>query len=159
MLEAMRWLERSPLGAAMRESVWLFPAVETLHIFGFAVLVGAIVAFDLRLLGLSPGASVERLERHLVPFAAASLLIVLPTGLALFASRASEYFENPVFRLKMVLLALAGLNALAFHRGVYRSVAAWDTASRIPPRARLAGFLSILLWLGIVTAGRWIAYS
>jgi hypothetical protein len=151
-------LENSALGTAMRESPWLFPLVEIAHIFGFAVLVGAITMFDLRCLGVSRRTSARALAAHLVPWTLASLVIVVPSGVALFASRASEYFASPAFRVKLVLIALAGLNALAFHYGPLARVAEWDRDVTAPRAARVGAAISIACWLGVIAAGRLIAY-
>lgn len=142
----------------MRDSRWLYPLVEATHIAAFAVLVGGVFALDLRLLGLSRAASVRALARHLLPWSVAALLVVVPTGLAMFAAEADGLAANAAFRLKLVLLAAAGLNALSFHLGPYRNVAAWDCGVAPPPAARLAGAFSIVLWLGVIFAGRLIAY-
>ncbi|HVE66313.1 MAG TPA: hypothetical protein VNC59_07005, partial [Thermoanaerobaculia bacterium] len=82
--EWLAWLERTPFAAAMRESLWLYPTVETAHIVGFVVLVGAAAMFDLRLLGFSRHLPVDGTARHLLPWSRASLLLVVPTGLLLF---------------------------------------------------------------------------
>lgn len=151
-------LERSPLGAAMRSSLWLFPAVETLHIFGLAMLVGSIVSFDLRVLGLTKTVSVRALERHVVPWALASFALVAATGITLASTKASEYYSNPALRLKLILIVVAGLNALVFHRSVYKRVAEWDTRADAPRGAKLGALASIALWLAVITCGRMIAY-
>jgi hypothetical protein len=155
---AAEWLASTPLSQAMRGSLWLFPVVETVHIAGFAVLVGAVALFDLRVLGCARTLPVRALGRHLLRWALASLLLVVPAGLLLFASQPMEYLANPVFKLKLALLATAGLNAAAFHGGVYRSVAAWDAGNPAPPLARLQAALSLLLWIAVITCGRMLAY-
>lgn len=155
---AAEWLASTPLSQAMRGSLWLYPVVETVHIAGFAVLVGAVALFDLRVLGCARTLPVRALGRHLLRWALASLLLVLPAGALLFASQPQEFLANPVFKLKLALLAAAGLNAASFHAGAYRSVAAWDTGRPAPPLARLQAALSLLLWLAIITCGRMLAY-
>jgi hypothetical protein len=152
------WLERTPFAAAMRESLWLYPAVETAHIVGFVVLVGAAAMFDLRLLGVSRRLPVDETARHLLPWSRASLLLVVPTGLLLFASDASATWANPAFRLKMILLGCAGANALFFHRSTFRTVAAWNRDRPTPARAKGAAVASLLLWTGVISCGRLIAY-
>jgi hypothetical protein len=154
----LAWLERSGLATALRESTWLYPAVETAHILGFVVLVGAAAMWDLRLLGLSRSVSVSGLGRHLLPWARAGLLVAAPTGLLLFMTDATETAANPAFRLKLVLIAAAGLNAAAFHRWTFGSVQSWDQGVGSPLPARLAGALSLALWTSVITCGRLIAY-
>ena len=87
------------------------------------------------------------------------LAVQVTTGFVLFASEATRCWQNSAFRIKMAMLALAGLNALIFHVTVYRRVASWDEAAVTPAGAKLAGCFSILLWFGIVAAGRWIAFT
>lgn len=151
-------LEESGFATALRASVWAYPAVETLHILGFVVLVGAAVMFDLRLLGLSRNLPVSGLARHLLRWSQASALIVVPTGLLLFAAEATTLAGSGVFRLKLVLVALAGVNAAVFHRFTFRTSTSWDRSGPTPPAARTAAFISLLLWTGVITCGRLIAY-
>jgi len=152
------WLETSALAMAMRQWAWLYPIVEILHILGFVVLVGAAFMFDFRLLGLSRRLPVTGMERHLLSWARGALLVVVPTGLMMFAAHATEFVDNPAFRLKLLLLAAAGLNAAVFHRVPFRSVDDWDTDARSPGAARMAAALSLALWTGVISCGRLLAY-
>ena len=152
------WLATTPLSAAMREGAWLYPVVEIVHIAGFSVLVGSVVLFDLRVLGFARTLPVAALGNHLLRWALASVLLVVPAGLLLFSAHPVELANNPAFIVKLVLIALAGCNALAFHLLPYRSVAGWDRDSLAPPLARAGAALSILLWLGVITCGRMLAY-
>jgi len=159
MFSFCQWLENSSWATAIHQSLWLFPMLETAHLFGIVSLVGATSALDLRLIGLTmKGESVSRIARRLLPWAWAGLTIQVVTGFCLFASEATRCFENKAFRIKMVMLVLAGLNALIFHQTVYRRVTTWDEAPATPLGAKFAGCCSILLWFGIVAAGRWIAF-
>lgn len=156
--ELLRWLEATPIAAAVRESPWLYPMIETTHIFGFVILVGAAAMFDLRLFGFSRNLPVDETARHVLPWSRASLLAVVPSGFLLFMSDATGKWANPAFRLKMVLLLLAGLNALLFHRWTFRSVAGWNQNAPSPARAKVAAVASLLLWAGVISCGRLIAY-
>jgi hypothetical protein len=159
MFAFCQWLENSSWATAIHQSLWLFPMLETAHLFGIVSLVGATSALDLRLIGLTmKGEPVSRIAGRLLPWAWAGLTIQVVTGFCLFASEATRCFENKAFRIKMVMLVLAGLNALIFHQTVYRRVTSWDEAPATPVGAKLAGCCSILLWFGIVAAGRWIAF-
>jgi hypothetical protein len=159
MLEFCKWLESREWTVAIHQSLWLFPLIETVHLFGIILLVGATSALDLRLIGWSmKGESVSKIARRLLPWAWIGLTIQVVTGFCLFASEATRCWENKAFRIKMVMLIFAGLNALIFHQTAYRRVAGWDVAPRTPVAAKFAGFFSILLWFGIVAAGRWIAF-
>src|SRR5688572_21351901 len=99
----LTWIERSALGAALREDPWLYPGVEIAHILGFVILVGAAAMFDLRLLGLSPAVSVRALADHLLPWARVGLALAAPTGVLLFISDATTLAVNPAFQVKLLL--------------------------------------------------------
>jgi hypothetical protein len=153
-----KWLEHTAVGTQVRESLWLFPTIETLHLFGIVVLVGSTSALDLRLLNLMMrGEPVSKLAPRLLKWAWAGFAVQVVTGSLLFSSEATRCYDNPAFRLKMLLIALAGVNALGFE-WTYRSVAKWGEGPSTPIAAKAAGCLSILFWFGIVAAGRWIAF-
>ncbi|MCP3136774.1 DUF6644 family protein [Pyxidicoccus xibeiensis] len=152
------WLESTWLADVLRREPLLYPLLETVHILGFVVLVGAAVMFDLRLLGLSRRLPVTELAAHLLPWARRGLAVAAASGALLFLTQATQLGSSPVFGLKLALLLLAGLNAALFHRGVFRSVRDWDTDAAIPPAARVAAVLSVLLWTGVITCGRLLAY-
>jgi hypothetical protein len=159
MLSACKWLEHTSVGTAVRESLWLFPMIETLHLFGIVLLVGSTSALDLRLLGLSlRNQPVSSVAARLLPWAWVGFAVQILTGILLFSSEAAKLYANPAFRLKMLMILLAGINAMVFHWTAYRSVDKWDDAPNTPIRAKVAGALSILFWFGIVAAGRWIAF-
>ena len=153
------WLEQTLVGTTIRESLWLFPVIETIHIFGIILLVGATSILDLRLMGLTfRDEPVSKLAARFIPWAVAGFVIQVTTGLLLFSSEATKMYGNWGFKIKMSLIVVAGLNALIFHSIAYRSVGKWDRDPVGPLSARAAGLVSILLWFGIVAAGRWIAY-
>ncbi|MDR7415483.1 MAG: hypothetical protein QN193_09480 [Armatimonadota bacterium] len=151
-------LERSALGTWMRQALWAYPAAEILHLVGIALVVGSVALFDLRLLGLSPQIPVSALSRHLLPWAWRGFALVVVSGLLMFAAHASAWWANPVFPVKMGLLAAAGLNRTVFHRGVYRTVNAWDQGVPPPRAAKVSGALSLVLWGGVLACGRLLAY-
>ncbi|HUQ75123.1 MAG TPA: DUF6644 family protein [Burkholderiales bacterium] len=155
-------LEASGLGQAMRQWLWLYPAVETIHILGIALLFGSIAVLDLRLLGVSRSVPVRSLARHVLPWSAASFLLIVPSGLAMFVAHASEFISSPVFAIKMCLIMAAGLNAALFHAITFRTADVWDSDEMRklgpPPSARLAGALSLALWASVIACGRLLAY-
>jgi hypothetical protein len=151
-------LESMPLAVAMRQELWLYPIVEIVHITGFVILVGSIVVLDLRLLGLSRTLRVSMLTRHVVPWSVAAFALIVPTGLMMFMAHASDFLTNRAFQLKLLLIMLAGINAAAFHVGVYRSVANWDEHAAPPAAARLHALASLMLWLSVLACGRLLAY-
>ncbi len=138
----------------------MYPLVEIVHIVGFTVLVGAVAMFDLRLLGVgrarpAEALPVQALARHLLPWSWAALVLIVPSGVLMFATQ-PELLENRVFLLKLALIGAAGGNALAFHAGPWRAAARWP--ARAPLRARLHAALSLLLWVAVITCGRLLAY-
>jgi hypothetical protein len=151
-------LEGSALAEAMRHSLWLYPIVEIFHIAGIALLVGTVAAFDLRLLGFAPFVSVRALERTLLPWAWIALIAIVPSGLAMFAAHATELADNPAFRLKLILLVAAGVNAFILHRGALRSAESWDQYQPAPRAAKVTAALSLGIWLSVISCGRLIAY-
>jgi Family of unknown function (DUF6644) len=154
----LRWLENTGVAVVVRESAWLYPAVETVHIFGFVMLVGAASMFDLRLLGASRMLPVSDAARHLLKWSRASLLVVLPSGLLLFMSNATTLSTNPAFRLKLVLLVAAGVNAYMFHRWPFKTVTAWNREIPAPAGAKISAAVSLALWASVISCGRFIAY-
>nr|WP_295834949.1 hypothetical protein [uncultured Azospirillum sp.] len=151
-------LETSGLGDTLRQSLWLYPLVEVLHILGLALLVGSIAAFDLRLMGLHAGLPAGALSRLLLPVAVVGFVLVVPTGILLFISEATALARNPAFLVKMGLMLAALGNIALFHRGAGRRVAGWGGGGRPPPAARAAGAVSLLLWIAVLASGRLIAY-
>jgi hypothetical protein len=146
-------VEHSALGLAMRSSDWLYPAIETAHILSFVVLVGAIVVYDLRILGFRRAIPAVELGRLAIPLAGPALASALMTGLALFSAEASTYATSWIFITKMGLLALAAANIAWVHLSVR------PFADRpIGSIARVGAALSIVLWPSVVVCGRLIAY-
>jgi hypothetical protein len=139
----------------MRDGAWLYPIVEIVHIVGFSILVGAVAMFDLRLLGFGRALPLRALARHLLPWSWAGLALIVPSGLLMFSTQ-PELLDNRAFMLKLILIATAGVNALAFHAGPWRRVASWH--DRAPAWARLHACLSLLLWIGVIACGRLLAY-
>ncbi len=159
MTTAVYALERSDVGRIMRESLWAYPAVETLHIIGLATLYGTILVVDLRLLGLSRGVSAARLARHALPWTVGAFVLQMCTGLLMFTAHAEDFISNDVFILKMGLILTAGANAALLHTGAFRTVAAWDTGVMPPASVRFAAALSIVLWTCVIACGRLLAYT
>ena len=155
-------LEASALGQAMRQSEWLYPAVEIVHIVGIGLLFGSIAILDLRLLGFSRSIPVKRLAGHVLPWTAAAFLLIVPSGLMMFAAQATDYIASPVFAVKICLIMVAGLNAALFHINVFTSVDVWDAEEMRklgpPPTARISAAVSLLVWISVIACGRLLAY-
>jgi len=152
-------IEMSALGVAMRQSLWLYPIVEIVHLTGIALLVGSIAMLDLRLLGFSNSVPVRRLAAHILPWTAASFMLIVPSGLAMFVAHAGDFIASPVFVLKICLILAAGVNAAVFHAGVFRGASDWDVNRAPPAAARVAAALSLALWVSVLACGRLLAYT
>jgi uncharacterized membrane protein len=158
--EFCAWLENTSAGTAIRQSTWLFPTIETIHVLATVLVVGSVTMLDLRLLGLaSRDRSVSELHREVLPWTWASFAVAAIAGMLLFSSSATKYYQNVPFRIKMVLLVLVGLNAAFFELRTFRGVAGWDVGPRIPRSAKIAGGVGIVLWIFVVACGRWIGFT
>jgi hypothetical protein len=147
------------VGSSVRQSLWLFPAIETVHLLGMAVLVVSVATFDLRLLGWTlRRARVSDLSRRLLPWIWSAFAVQVVTGALLFSSEAVKLYDNPAFRLKLLLILLAGVQALLFQFIAHRHFSVWDDRGALPFAARLSGAISLLLWIAIVAAGRLIGF-
>jgi hypothetical protein len=158
LAEALTAIEQWPVAAALRDGRWTYAAVNGAHVTGIALLFGAIVPLDLRLLGLWRQIPIRTLARVLVPVAVFGLLLAASAGVLMFSIRATEYAAKPVFQLKLALIACAVANALLLRRAVAWETARDDAGAAPPGRLRAAGALSILLWLGVIVCGRSIAF-
>ncbi len=142
----------------VRESSWAYPLLEIAHMVGLGLLFGGILVFDLRLLGLARNISLAALSRHVLRLVFVGIAINIASGLAMFASDAPEFAANASFKAKLVLIALALLNAALYQFGPGRRADAFDRNEMPPPRVRLQAALSIGLWFGVIAAGRLMAY-
>jgi uncharacterized membrane protein len=152
------WLETLPLSASIGES-WWFPFLESIHVVSATFVVGSILMVDLRLLGLAAlSHAVSRITKEVVPWTYGACALSVVTGVGMFMSRASHYVDNRAFEVKMALLVLAGINMAAFHLATLRGSARWDTGASTTAASKFAGACSLLLWMGIMLAGRWIGH-
>ena len=148
-------LEQTWIGQSIRESLWLFPAIEAVHLLGLAILGGSVLVVDLRLLGTGlVRASVPAVLASARPWFAGALVLMFCTGIPLFLSEAIKCYYNTSFWVKMSTLPFA----LGFTFGVKGRMAA-DRTLETSARSRLLGVLSIVLWFTVAAAGRWIGLS
>ena len=160
LLEWCRWLENTDWARALSESGYAYPLVEGSHVMALALSIGTVLWFDLRLLGLVMRADrASEVFRQVRPWMFLGFAVMFVTGALLFATRASDAYESPYFRLKLALLGLAAVNIVLFHITVDRRRGQWDDAERPPWRVRLAGGVSLVLWFAIIAAGRIMAYN
>ena len=159
MLAICHWLETTSIGVSIARSPWIFPAIESIHMFGIVAVVGATSILDLRLMGIALNQdSVSSVVRGCVRWVWGGFIVMVVTGTLMFVSEASRCYINPAFRIKVLLLALAGLNALAFHTTIYHGVAKWELDGT-PASAKFIGAFSLVCWFGVIAMGRWIAFS
>ena len=152
------WLEALPISMHIGES-WWFPFLESIHVLTATFLVGTVLMVDLRLLGLAALAHpVTRITSEVLPWTWSASLVSVVTGSALFATRASHYAGNRAFQVKVALLLLAGINMAVFHLVTARGMVRWETAATTTGGARFAGACSLVLWIGVMLAGRWIGH-
>lgn len=160
MFHFAQWLDQTSFGHEMRESLYLFPIVETLHVFGIVSLVSSAALLDLRLFGVGPmrDEPVAKLAKWILPWVILGFIVQVTTGLLMFSAEATRSAINSFFWYKMFLILGVGINALVFHTTVYKQVGTWNNAQVAPVGARIYGMFSIVLWMGIITLGRWFSF-
>jgi len=143
----------------VRESMLVYPIVMSLHLTCIAIFGGMILMTDLRLLGWAfTSVPVADVIKQFRIFKWLGLIVMVTCGILLFGAKATDYYDNPYFLIKISLLLLVGVHAWVFHRDVYGNPEALDRAPAIPGKAKAAAYISLCLWLGIMSMGRWIAY-
>ena len=153
------WLQNTAPAVAIAESSWMFPTIETIHVLALTIVVGSIAMLDLRLLGVAQRArSVIELTNEVLPWTWIGFAVAASSGALMFSSNAVKYSANFPFRIKMILLLSAAINMLFFHFVTYRRAREWHLQAKIPRAGRIAGGVSLLLWIGIVGFGRWIGF-
>lgn len=163
----LQMLQNNPLAAAVRGdspplaiTYWFFPVIEVGHVLSIAVVFGSIFMVDARLLGfIDRNSTVTQVSREILPYTWTAFGCAVLTGSLLFVSKAEQYFHNPQFQLKFLFMFLAGVNMLVFQRGAFRRVLHWDHALPPPAGARIAGALSIILWIAVIFMGRWVGFT
>ena len=160
IVQAAEWLEATWLSTAIRESIWVYPIVESVHVLTIAVFLGLTAAMDARLLGAALRETpVGVVMARLLPWIRAGFAVMIVTGLLLFAGTPVRFTTNVFFQIKLALLALAGLNVWLFHHRLFPTVQEWGAAASPPRHARLAGAASLVLWTLALATGRLIAYN
>ena len=160
LLRFCTWFQDTSFSTGIRESVWTFPIIETVHLLALAFSVGIIVIFDLRLIGVTlRDRPVTEVFSKLQPMAVKGFGINVLSGLLLFASEPLKCYHSTYFLIKCILLFFLAVNAWGFERFTYPTVAGWDKAIAMPFGAKLAGWVSLSFWLGVIVMGRAIAYA
>jgi hypothetical protein len=157
---ALDWLQKTALAVTIRDSLLWFPLLESTHVIGLAIVVGTVVIIDLRLLGLATThRSFSRLGADTLPWTLFGFAVAAITGALMFTTNAAVYFHNTWFRAKVILLALAAANAIAFELTARRKIGEWDLSRAAPPVARVLATASLVIWIGVIVAGRMIGFT
>ena len=158
--DVLAWVQATPLAVEISESEWLFPTIETIHVLALTLVVGSIAMVDLRLLGVSRrDRAVTQLAEETLPWTWGAFVVAAICGSLMFISAAVKYYGNTPFRIKFALMALAGINMAVFQFTIYKSAHSWNHTLPTPRAARVAGCLSLLFWIGVVVAGRWVGFT
>jgi uncharacterized membrane protein len=160
LLSVCEWLQNLPWASGVKHSAWQFPVIESTHSLALSVMLWPAAILDLRLLGLvMRRRPVSQVAAQFLPWVWTGFAVMILSGAVLFASEAVKCYNSPFFRTKLVLISVAGLNALVFHKTVFRGVHSWDKDAPTPWRAKVAGACSLLIWVGVVAMGRALAYA
>jgi hypothetical protein len=160
IVQLLRSLESSGLAAWLRGSLYAFPLIESFHVIGLTMVFGTVAIIDLRLLGLaSAGRPFATLASETIKWTWAAFALTATTGALMFSTNALAYYQNLQFRFKMSLLVLAGINVLVFTMTAGRRVDRWNADKAAPLAGKLAGAVSLLLWIGIIFMGRWVGFT
>jgi len=152
-------IQGSALAQWMRDTNPAMQVVESMHVLAAVLVLGTVLIADLRLLGLADsGRAFTRVGRETLPLTWAAFALAVVTGSVMFSTSAHAYIGNAAFQLKALALLGAGLNMALFQLLTARDIAAWDSG-RPPRAARIAGFVSLLLWAAVVLLGRWIGFT
>jgi hypothetical protein len=160
VLSVCEWIQNLPWASGVKHSAWQFPVVESVHSLALSAMLWPTAILDLRLLDVvMRRRPVSQVAAQFLPWTWTGFIIMILSGAVLFASEAVKCYNSPFFRTKVVLLGVAGVNALVFHNTAFRGVASWDQDASTPWRAKLAGASSLLVWVGVVAMGRALAYA
>ncbi len=158
MVKLCQWLHDLSVSATVRESLWVFPTLEWVHIYSMIFLITVIAAFDLRLMGFAigrqPRQPLSQLLSRVLRWALASFCVNAVTGSLLFMSKAPDYYTNSAFRIKIVLIFLGVL----YHYLLLPRLVRREENPAVPFGIKFAGGFSLLIWIGVIAASRWIAF-
>jgi hypothetical protein len=155
----LQWINDTAFAEAIRETSWLFPAFESIHVVAIVLVLGSIAWLDLRLIGLvAQRRAVTEVSNEMLPWTWASFVVATIFGLLLFASKPIAYLGMAFFDVKLILIMLAGLNMLYFENVTFKTVSQWDRDPLPPASARLSGGLSLAFWLSVVVCGRLMGF-
>ena len=156
----LKSVEASALATRIRDSLFLFPLIESTHVFGLALVFGTIVVVDLRLLGIaSTQRPFRRVASDILKWTWVAFALTALTGALMFTTNARVYYHNVFFRTKMLLLLLTGINMLVFELTAGRMFHRWDKSPAAPAAAKAVAILSLAMWISIICMGRIIGFT
>jgi len=157
---ALDWLQHTSLATTIRDSLLLFPLLESVHVIGLALVFGTIAVIDLRLLGVaSAQRPFSRMASDIMTWTWVTFAVTALTGALMFITNATVYFNNTYFRAKILLLVLAALNVLVFELTARRTVHQWDRSPSAPPIGKAVATVSLVVWVAVIFAGRMIGFT
>jgi hypothetical protein len=155
----LQWINDLPFSERVRDTLWVFPSIETIHVIAIVFVLGSITRLDMRLMGLIwRDRPVTEVSGEMLPFTWTSFVIAAIFGSMLWMAKPLTYFGIAFFDVKMILIMLAGINMLYFQFVTFKNVAVWDRDPIPPPAARVQGALSMAFWLSVVVCGRFIGF-
>jgi hypothetical protein len=150
----------NPLAETIRENELLFPWIEALHVLAVTLVIGSIALVDLRLIGVRAlNRAISNISEELLPITWLAFIVAAITGAILFTSNALSYSQNIYFISKIILLGLAGINMMCFQFIIGKNLDRWNHYKQLPIAARIAGGISLTLWISIIFCGRWIGFT
>jgi hypothetical protein len=156
----LKSLEASGIATGIRDSLWLFPLIESTHVIGLALVFGTILIIDLRLLGIaSTQRSFKRMASDILKWTWAAFALTALTGALMFITNSLVYYHNFFFRTKMLLLLLSGINMLIFELTAGRTIHNWDKAPSAPSAGKAVAAVSLVMWISIIVMGRLIGFT
>ena len=154
------WLRHTSVAVQIRDSLFVFPLLESAHVIGLTLVFGTIAIVDLRLLGVaSAHRSFRRLASDTMKWTWGAFALTALTGSLMFITNAAVYFHNVYFRVKIALLVLAAINVLVFELTSRRTIERWDQAPSAPPLGRAIAAASLVIWVAVIVAGRMIGFT
>ncbi len=160
MLDFAVWLSETKWSIALHESLYLYPWIESTHVLSICLFFGTLLFVDLRLTGkVFNNLSVTDMNRKVLPLTLFGFLVMSVTGLLLFYAIPVRNYQNIFFRIKILLIVIAGINAFFFHRRMSKEAKVWDKDTSIPSSMKNSAITSLVLWSSVIISGRMIAYN
>ncbi|MDC0072821.1 hypothetical protein OAK06_06555 [Gammaproteobacteria bacterium] len=160
MLDFVQWLATTEWSIALHESLYLYPWIESSHVLFICFFFGTLLFVDLRLTGkVFTNLSISEMNKGILPLTIIGFGLMTLTGLLLFYAIPVRNYQNIFFRIKILLIIIAGLNALFFHKRMSKEAKKWDKDSFVPKSMKASAIASLFTWSLVIISGRMIAYN